>query len=366
MSGFSLDTSKYDYMKLSKNYDEFSAPAFKILVEGKDIVQKEYMAIERIKVETSVEEADMFSFNIVNGFDLEKFSFAWDEDYFKPGSKVEIKLGYIDKLKTVIEGVITSVEFNIESGSAPTIRVYGMDTSFLMMKGKKTRIWSKKKHSEIVEAISKNYNLKATTTATSLQFETVIQNGQSDYEFIQRLSSLNGYEFFVTGGNLYFRDPAAEKSPIISLKVGENIISFKYSVDIADQISSVNVKGYNIKKEVIDVKSNSITKIGSGSYDGPTLIGKLNSTETIREIYEPIIDKNEAENIAKAVLNQSSRNFVKGQASTVGIPELRAGRYINVKGMWGTTEKMFYILSCSHEFDDGGFTSFFQLGGNTI
>jgi len=363
---FKLDSKKYDYLKMSKDYDSFSAPALKIMVEGKDIINKEAMAITTAYVETSTDEADAFGFTVSNAFDLEKMAFNWVDDYFKPGSKVEIKMGYIDKLVTVMEGLITAVRMSIGPDGVPTIEVTGMDASFLMMKGKKSYIWTKKKHSDIVSDIGKKYGLKVTATATTTEYPTVIQNNQTDYEFIKRLSSLNGYEFFVTGSQMYFRDPTKEKSPIMELKVGDHLIALDLNLDIGEQIAGVVVKGYNVKKEAVEAKATDITKMGSGTLDGPSLVSKLNKTNTMREIYEPVIDKSEADTMAKAVLNDASRLFVTGRAEAVGLPELRAGRYVSFQGFWGTKSKTVYITSCRHEIDSDGFTTELHLGGNVL
>lgn len=366
MAALKIDSKKYDFMKLNSKYDDFSAPALKIMVEGKNIVTKEFMAITSLVVETSIDEADIFSFTISNAYDAEQMSFKWVDAYFKPGNKVEISMGYIDKLLLVMEGIITSIRMTIGSEGVPTIEIAGMDSSFLMMKGKKSFIWTKKKHSDIVSEIGKKYGLKVTSTATTQEYPTVIQNAQTDYEFIKRLSSMNGYEFFVTGSQLYFRDPTKENSPIMELVIGDNLIALELNMDIGEQLSGVVVKGYNIKKETVEASETKITKMGKGTLDGPSLVSKLNKKDTVREIYEPIIDKKEAESMAKAVLNDASRKFVTGYAESIGLPELRAGRYISLKGYWGTSAKTVYVTSCRHEIDQDGFTSLLNIGGNII
>lgn len=72
MAALKIDSKKYDFMKLNSKYDDFSAPALKIMVEGKNIVTKEFMAITSLVVETSIEEADIFSFTISNAYDAEQ------------------------------------------------------------------------------------------------------------------------------------------------------------------------------------------------------------------------------------------------------------------------------------------------------
>ena len=160
MCALKLDTKSYDFHALEKKYSGFRAPAFKIMIEGKDIVTKEYMGIGELTVENSIDKASIFNFTVINGYEMQKSSFKWVEDYLTVGKKIEIKLGYIDKFETVFEGYITNVKFQFIKGEVPTMLISGMDASFLMMKGKKSFIWSKKKHSDIVTDVGKKYGFK--------------------------------------------------------------------------------------------------------------------------------------------------------------------------------------------------------------
>lgn len=363
---YKLDTGSYDFGSLEKKYSEFRAPSFKILVDGKDIVQKDKVGISEVIVENCADKSDMASFKVINAYVPSKMQFLWQSDYFTLGKKLEVKCGYMGKDTSIFEGYITNVQFEYTDTHGAVVTVEGLDASFLMMKGQKSAIWSKKKHSAIVEEIGKAYKLKTEVDSTDIEFETVVQSGQNDYQFIERLAMLNSCEFFIAGGTLYFRKYNKSKSPALSLELGKTLLEFTYGANIEEQITGVTVRGYNIKKEEIEV---SVTSISAKSGDGDTgvdLLGSIDSKNTVHYIFAPIISQAEAKSIGEAYLMKKSMEFVTGEGVSVGLPEICGGRYVKIKGMFGTKAKNFYVVGATHIVSGDGYTTYFRLGGNCI
>lgn len=363
---YKLDTGSYDFGSLEKQYSNFRAPSFKVLVDGKDIIQKGKLGISEVTVENCVDKSDLATFKVVNAYKPDKMDFQWKDDYFKLGKKLEIKYGYTGKELSVFEGYITNVEYEFTNQNGSIVTVEGMDSSFLMMKGKKSEIWSKKKHSDIVSEIAKNYKLKAEVASTSIQYETVIQNGQSDYEFIERLALQNSCEFFVAGGTLYFREYNKSKSAAITLEIGKTLLEFKYGSNIDSIVSGVLVRGYNIKKEEIEVSVNKVSSTSGDGDDGVKLLSSIDSKNTIHHIYAPIISEGEAKAMGEAYLMKKSMEFITGEGKSIGLPQICGGRYIKIKGMFGTKSKNFYVVSALHVLNKNGYNTYFTLGGNCV
>lgn len=366
MCSLKLGTNTYEFASLESKYLQFQAPAFKILIEGTDIVQKECMGIGEVSVESSIDKASFFSFSLLNSYEIDKNSFKWIKDYFDLGNKIEIKLGYVDKLFTVFEGYITAVKYDFSLDEGVSVIVSGMDASFLMMKGKKSDIWLNKKHSDIVSEIAGKYGLSTEVQATSMLFPTVTQNQQTDYDFLKYLSNLNSFETFIFGSTLYFRKINSDKSSIMTLEINKHISELNYSVDIGEQIAGVVVRGYNIKKEEIESKCESVKGINSTGKDGVAILKSLGKDNAFHYIHEPLISVEEAKERAESFLIKRSMSFVTGIGSSIGIPEISAGRYLNIKGAFGTESRIFYVTAATHVLDSNGYSTYFKIGGNSI
>ena len=194
-----------DYTALEENYYDFYAPVAHVIVKGKDLL-KQGVELTSITVDNTLDGADQFTFVVNNAFDIAKRELLWLDKFFKTGNRVEIKMGYLDKLKTLLVGLITNVKADFPSGGLPQITVSGYDLSYKMMKNRRSRQDDDSKDSDIVRQIAKDYGLKVTgVEGTELELPRVEQNQETDFQLLKRLAEDNGFEFFVFQDSLYFK-----------------------------------------------------------------------------------------------------------------------------------------------------------------
>jgi phage protein D len=358
---------------LQKKYSDFYAPNCEIYIDDTEL-SKQGIAITDVYVTSSVDmKADAFGFSVVNAFNIENrdFNSKWLKDYFEPGKKVEIKMGYTSALATIIYGVITKVTANYPPNEQPKIEVQGMDKMFLMMKGTKLKTFLKQKHSDIVTAKAGEFGLSTSVEATSLQIEAETQNNESDYEYIRRLANHYNYEFFVLADKLYFRKRhQGSKSEVVTLEWGKTLGSFSVSADLGSiEATKVEVHGYDKKqkKEVVGVSSE-INSFGTGSKSGfEFLKTPLNNKDAVKYINDHRISSvEEAKAKANAVLNEIAVNFISGEGESIGIPEIRAGVYIKLDKLGEKFSNVYYVTHATHLFGKNGYVTKFTVCGVKI
>ncbi|NOU71168.1 hypothetical protein GC098_06960 [Paenibacillus sp. LMG 31458] len=358
-----LETSSFPYDDLAKKYKDFYAPSYLISVDGTKI--SDTIAIDILRVETSIDgTADSFSFRIANAYDITNNEFQWLST-FSLGKAIEISLGYVDKMTAVFSGHITSVVVDFPEEGAPGLVVRGMDISYLMMKGTKSRSWNKKKYSDVVEEIAKTYGFKTHIDATTTEFPALSQSQINDYHFIQNLANLVNYDFFVVGKNLYFRKPLTAMTSLMTLEMGKTLRSLMIDMNLAEQITGVTVRAWDNKElKVIEGKSASITKLGSNSKTGKDILASKG--DFVEHMYTNVTSVEEAKSYANAILNRRAMKLISGNGECIGIPEIRAGRYIKLSGVGKSFDQTYYITGATHIYDDEGYTTRFQLGGNAV
>lgn len=366
MSNVTLSQSKTSYEKLEEQYRGFIAPTFKIVVSNKDIA-KEGMAVESVSVNMSINpSADTASFSVINAFDLIKRDFLWTDTLLKLGNTVEVYTGYTDQLEPIFFGYITNVDFNYSS-DAPTIEITAMDISFFMMRSGTPQIWKNMKISDIVKEIGRKYGITSFDVDDDGQMqEEVVKNIETDHEFLREQAILRDNDFFVVGKKLYFRKKSASKTPLMKLEWGKNLMSFRVEHDIADQLSKVIVRAIiEDTKEVVVVESSNVTKIGSNSITGSDIMNKLGSF--IEVIQRNVKDRSEAQRIADARIEKVAKKLVSASASCIGLPEIRAGRYIDIGGLGKKLDTTYSIVSATHTVDTSvGYQTTFTLQGNAV
>lgn len=366
MGDVKLDTQTYTIEQLETKYRNFFAPAFEVLIDNTNIV-REGVGITRISVDTSIEgESDSFSFQVSNGFDLVKREFLWLDKYFQLGKHIEVKMGYTDKLETIFYGLITSVKVNFPGEGTPTVNVTGMDLSFLMMKGKQSQIWNEKKHSEVAKEIGQKYVSEVVVDDTPEKLNIIDKTDKTDFQFLCDLAEQNNYEFFVIGKKMYFRKPLTQTSPVLTLAWGKNLNSFSTDMNLGSQVGQVIVRGWDDEtQKIVEGKSQDVKKLGGNSQTGKDIMKKVGK-ESTEYVYTNSKSQKEAQERANAIMSKKSMDLIKGSGECIGIPEIRAGRYIKLEGLGKVLSQIFFITSATHTIDSSGYSTSFDVGGNAV
>lgn len=364
MAQLSLTTDSHTLDGLSKKYEDFFVPCFKIEINGTDITTQ--VGVTQLRVDTTIEHtADSFTFRVAMPHDLETGQETWPGS-IELGATIDISLGYAEKYTPVFTGYITSITGDYPETETPGLIVRGMDMSFLMMRGAKHKTWTKKKYSQIVKEIAGTH--KVTTShvdETTVELPVVVQSGVSDYHFIQQMAKLVGYDFFIVGKNLYFRKPSTQTTPVITLERGVGLRSVSIDANIAEQLTDVHVVAWDAKEQkLLKGTSAAITKIGNHPKTGKDLLSKLGTYE--ETVYSNAISQDEAKSYATAHLQRQSMQLVTGTGECIGIPEIRAGRYIKFDKLNAKLNGLYYLSAVTHVIDDDGYVTRFQLRGNAV
>ncbi|WP_168120984.1 contractile injection system protein, VgrG/Pvc8 family [Paenibacillus sp. HB172176] len=357
----------YSYDTLTNKYLDFNAPDADILIDGQQVSTPD-MALSWVEVEqTTGPEADVARFCIVNGYVWNPTELNWIGTTIAVGKKLVIKMGYHDKKSSVFDGIITGYSLEYTTNANVNIIVTAMDRSLLMMRTSHSKMWSNMKISDVVSQIAGEYSLSPSVDATTTQRATIEQIGVSDYHFLRSLAEELDYLFYISEKNLYFKKHSFSSEPILELKYGLDLLHFNLHVDVTGQTSKVTVRGYDVKqkKEVVGTSS-SVEKIGDGSKTGPTYAGLL-STKKSETYYTQASSTEEANQFAKAILARQSREFVKGNGSCVGVPEIKPGQMIKITGLGFTTPTKFLLTKVTHRLDsDAGYIAYFEVEGNAV
>jgi len=232
-----------EFEELAKKYSDFYAPNYHVLVDGKDILREHFIEITNVSFDDLLEGADSFSFSINDP------GIKWlDSDLFEPGKEVEIKMGYVDQLATMIVGEIISLSPNFPTDGTPQLEISGFDLSHQFRGVNLLEPFRDKTDSEIVEEIvdAAKHKLKKQIDPTEPERRQVVQDeDKTDYEFIKELADRNFFEFFVKERTLYFQKPKKDRGEIVTLKYGVSLLSFNPELNTANQVSEVTVRGWN-------------------------------------------------------------------------------------------------------------------------
>lgn len=370
-------------LEKEKAYQFFYAPFVRVLLEGQDLLELG-LEIISVSLDFSLEGMNQFNFVINNAFDIEKREFREGpferlDQFFDFGRKVEIFMGYLDKASSdpgpappLFIGKITSVRTGFPASGLPQLTVSGHDLSYCMSKGKKSRPpWNDQKDSDVVPDIAQIYHLQPKVNDTKVKHAHINQSQETDRQFLEKLAKRNGFEFYIRNRELHFKRPNSDKAGILTLEWGAGLISFTPEVNLAEQITKVEVAGWNVntKSEIIgraqikDEPGRDPRRKSGGEY-----LKQIcpQSAEAMHRVRLPVHSQDEANQRAKAALKKASEEFVKGSGETVGIPELLPDTNIKFKGLGERFNKTYYVEKATHTVDASGYKTSFNVKETTI
>lgn len=361
-----------EFAALANDYGNFYAPAFAIEIAGENIVGQG-VEVTNLSMDNVLNEADHFSFTVNNAFDAGKKELKWLDQLFTVGTKIKLKMGYADRQRLMLVGLITSVTARFPSGGHPQLEVSGYDLSYRLIKGMESRSWEKITHSEIARRLAGEHYLGSLIDDTRIPYPSVYKpDGKSDYHFLRDLAEKNYFDFYVDNETLCFLTRNKKrKEPIMTLEWGYNLLSFSPEINLANQVMEVELRGWDpqTKKEFVG-RAKIDEELGRDCDDrrksGADLVQGIFHKAVVEYVARPVFSQEEANRLAKSILNKRGEELVTGSGETIGIPEIVAGKYIQLAGLGKKFCKVYFIDKSNHTISSSGYRTTFHIKENKI
>lgn len=352
-------TDTYEYSNLANKYGNFHLPAVKILVGGADVLTSMNLLLEEISVTLSMTTASSVSFKIGGIYDKKNRSFkSGVADKFKPGTIVEIALGYYSSFVNIFKGFVYML--GAEFGAKELLVVTLMDVRKLMMiSGKKHLLHNVKNYSDIFKTIMSNYARLCSVKmdATDDKLEVPVSQVGTDFDFVVDELVRKGKsnrEFFVVYDKAYFRERPDSGAPLMKLEFGRELMEL--SMDYSYLDLNVVVEGFNAYEQ-----KNFTAKAAAKSSEPQS---SILSPAPCRHIADPDADSQEKVKKRASYMARSAVEDVKsGRLITIGLPEIVPGRFIEVVKLEKMVNKKYYISEVRHHLDTSFFTTEIEIGG---
>ena len=343
-------------------------------IDGVDASKELLNDILQISVEESLHLPGMFTLVINNDyFPGRTQDEAWQyQKLFAIGKK--IKIGFTSSTTQnadfetqekgyVLEGEITGIETEFNEKSQAPIIIRGYDISHRLHRGRYNRSFQNITDSDIVNQIIGEAGIASgTVTSTSIVHDYVFQENQTNMEFLRERSARLGFELYVQDGKLNFRQPKQDEA--LNLKWLEDMHSFRVRVTSSEQVSSVEVRGwdYTTKRPIVSevTKEKVVTTTNNGT--GSETSTKFSVKPKMIVVDQPVFSVNEAEKIAQALCDELGGEFVYADAKGEGNPEIRPGRVVKLTDM-GTYSGSYYVTETRHLFHEGKYITEFSVRG---
>ncbi len=386
----------------------FYVPQFEVKIQGAGLPRDVLRDVTQLTYNDNIKEIDSFEVT-VNNWDPETRDFKYvgsetaerlarktGDDrrlrLFEPCNKeVEVWMGYLGDLRLMLKGTFTTMEPNFPASGAPTLVVRGLNVLHQLRRKQYSTTWGDKRDSEVAKNIAtlidtdlgknhKRFPLPIVINEKAMGLEErlpyVAQKNQYDIDFLLTRALRLGYVVFVREGDrkarnlderkqhLYFGPSdgtvPGQRDVTFKLKWGISLIDFKPTLTMANQVRSVTVNGWDrAKKKAITGKATLDDKELNINVDLHEVLKECDPREEI-VVDKPVHSAKEAKLLAQAILKDRHKEMVKASGTCIGLPDLRAGKKVEIDGLGSRFNGTYFITKSTHSISDSGYITKFD------
>jgi phage protein D len=358
--------------------NDFYVPYFKVLIGSRELdrtVTNDIISLTYTDNLTNIDSFDM----TINNWDADKRTFKYIEgearETFYPGQDVEIRMGYYyqgrEKLSRMLFGEITTLEPNFPGSGSPVLSVRGLNLLHRLRDRQRSDSYVNKRDSEIARTIAGRIGIDFSPIPAYRTVEEsnafLFQDNQYDIVFLMDRARAIGYELYIEYGEnneskLVFK-PSTQGKKTYLLEWGRSMLNFRPTLTTANQVSEVVVTGWNpdTKARVVGRARRDDMETRALGLDQDIQVIERSMAQRVEVVADrPVTTTAEAEQEARETLEKISKGMVKGSGTTVGLPDLRAGTYIEIKNLGEIFSGNYYVTQTTHSINDSGYTTTFN------
>ncbi|MCX4445303.1 VgrG-related protein [Streptomyces sp. NBC_01789] len=264
--------------------------------------------------------------------------------------------------KPLLEGAVTALEVELDETGTFTL-VRGLDASHRLLRGRRVASYQNMTLSDICGQIAQRAGLKpGTVDVAGPVIEHIAQPNVTDWEFVRGLAEEAGAQAYVRDGQLHITRPAeasgapdssarADRDPLV-LELGTNLLRCRAGVSAAEQVSEVEVRGWDIgAKEPLVGRSPAGTsatlELGVTAAEVTAPFGEARFVVT-DAAYGTQAQVDQA---AKALAERIAGSFAELEAVIRGNPGVTAGSAVALNAVGAPFEGRYTVTSSRHVFD---------------
>ncbi len=199
--------------------------------------------------------------------------------------------------------------------------------------------------------------------------EKVLQT-DCDMTFLKSLAEPYFFDVYVEWDRLHFQLPRPQFAAHV-LEWGRNLSSFNPRISSAASAGLQVIRGYNqelaqsIYAEAAGLRrrrsTDLVERLGSAALE---MLGSLVRKGIHRQ---PVDSQLDAAELAKSLLSHLLEGMYEGTGTCIGIPDLAAGRYVEIRGVGRRFGGTYRARKVTHRLDASGFMTTFSISqrGNT-
>jgi phage protein D len=281
------------------------------------------------------------------------------------GTKLEISVKTVEDQELLFSGEVTALELDSDPTGTFTV-VRAQSLAHRLFRGRKVVAFNEMSAEDIVRKVAAGAGLSVGRLDTApITYQQLSQANVSDWEFLQGLAQEHGVTLRVdrTSGQLELLRPApaagapapstpAYANPFV-LAYGDNLKALRAVLTTADQVDTVEVRGWDMKTKSALVATESAV---TSTTVVPGLKAKRSGTAARLVVTDtPYSTQNETEVAARSLAASLSAGVGEFEAVANGDPRLTAGVPVALGNVGPAFSGKYTATAARHVLDRSGY-----------
>lgn len=287
-----------------------------------------------------------------------------DTANFIPGKRIEIQLGYRSQNQTVFKGVIIKHSLKVRKGGGVLI-VECRHEAVKMTSVRKSRYFTGKKDSEIMEDLFRLHSLQKDVEATVPALKEVVQYDATDWDFVLCRAEANGQVVIVGDDTVKVAKPAVSGAAVVQVEYGATVLELDVEMDARWQSKGVKASSWSARDQaVIDAEGREPQTMENGNIS-PADLANAMGDDTLEIRHGGRIDAAELQAWADARLLKERLAKTRGRAKFQGFAGVSPGDIVSISGIGERFEGKMYVSGVRHSLSGGNWETDVQSGLST-
>jgi Rhs element Vgr protein len=284
-----------------------------------------------------------------------------NSDGFLPGKQIEIRLGYRSQNDPVFKGTIVKQRIKIrKSGSLLVVDCFA--DAVKTTGAKKSRYFTDKKDSDIIEEILDGHSLPKDVEATTPDLKEVVQYDSTDWDFMLCRAEANGQVVMVEDDKVRVAKPAAGDMPALKMAYGSTVLELDAEIDARWQSKGIKAVTWSAADQaLVDADANEPSTPAAGNVPAADLAKVMG--DDIDEIrHAGTIDETQLQAWADARLMRMRLARLRGRARCQGFAAVLPGKIVEISGVGERFAGKLYVSGVRHSVSSGNWETDVQFG----
>jgi phage protein D len=378
---------------LNEAAQPFLVPAFEVKVHRAPMPREVVRDVIELTYQDSMDQVDSFTL-VLNNWDAErqrpKFVGLDARDALwrlvQPGNEVQIQMGYQGRapdVRIMTTGYITTLEADFPEAGASRLTVRGLNVLDRFRKRQYTWAWPAERNgtvrdSEIARELSRQPDTPEGRPGLGIEVRVndeachrevpqtyVMMNNQYPVVFLMQRARANGYDLFLARDTdngepfLYFGPSDRVRDRTYRLEWGKSLVSVRPTISTTRQVKKVTVIGWDrTRKEAVRGEATIEKDSGDMAPADRALAQATGREEVVTD--QTVSTQQAAQEMARRLLQQIGRELIEVTGVVVGLPDLRAGRNVELGRLGPRLDGNYFVTETTHTINDSGYRTTFK------